>query len=71
MRIDDVRQIGFSLSPSAQTCRVRTQPADEVRISSSNSQKMEKLAAAVDAGTYRVPAWQIAGSIMEQMLASS
>ncbi len=68
MRIDSTNRIG--LTPQSATA-IRAQPRrgeDQVRLSiPDHSEKLNRIAAAVSNGTYRVSAMQIAASMMNDM----
>ncbi len=74
MRIDNPTPAGPILpSTTANHNRIGKRRAeDQVQISAAfdNSKKIERLAAAVNAGTYYASSWKIAASVIKEMLVS-
>ena len=74
MRIDNTTPVGLVSTPTkASRQHSLHHGQDQVKLSiaaSGDPQKIERLTAAVAAGTYRVSAFQVAGSLINEMIAA-
>jgi anti-sigma28 factor (negative regulator of flagellin synthesis) len=70
MRIETTKPIEVT-TQSSTTARKPAQRQDSIRLSiPDNSEKLDRLEAALQSGSYRISASQIASSMIEEMLAA-